>query len=381
MLVGPWRRSLGGCKSEQRNVVQKISTLLPKAIWEAFSNSPPWWMTNSGCTVEPFNEPSARWWAANKNQEGCGFKAGQSRMINTLGNALATKKLIGTTVSAADENSIEEALSQAKEYDDSSLAFISQMNTHSYYGKSFRKEFGDLVAKYGKRLWQSESGPLSWPGGNQFDVSLWMADVIIKDIRELHANAWIDWQSLSGGIWSSFTTDYGRQKAVPNKRFFMHAQFSRFIRPNSRILTSDDVNTLVALVPSTGNLVLVILNPLTGPKDYLVDLSRFNQIGPLASVYRTSAQEDLVKLKDIPVQNQKFLVELPAQSISTFTLKVAIPMVIKLNLTQKLFSTSAYLFQINPRGTMSISPACLGWPKALDAKGRHVSTNTRLDSR
>ena len=94
-------------------------------ILEAFSNSPPYWMTKSGCasgstdgsnnlkddsydafadyltevvkhyrdsfgitfrTLEPLNEPNANWWKANGGQEGCHFSpANQQTIIKAVG--------------------------------------------------------------------------------------------------------------------------------------------------------------------------------------------------------------------------------------------------------------------------------------------------------
>ena len=88
----------------------------PDAVFEAFSNSPPYWMTISGCsaghedpgkdnlapsnyaafcdylidvckhykdeygiefkTLEPFNEPTSRYWNYMGSQEGCHFDKG-----------------------------------------------------------------------------------------------------------------------------------------------------------------------------------------------------------------------------------------------------------------------------------------------------------------
>ena len=136
----------------QRTIAIELSKRVKDPIFEAFSNSPPWWMTKSGCvsgssdgsdnlkedyfddfadylsevalhfkkewgitfrTVEPFNEPSAGWWKSNGGQEGCGFKNNQTKMIVELGKALQKKGLFPeTSVSAADETNIGDALTR-----------------------------------------------------------------------------------------------------------------------------------------------------------------------------------------------------------------------------------------------------------------------------
>jgi len=210
-------------------------------------------------------------------------------------------------------------------YDDTALSFTSQMNVPSYNGKNSRAAYATVGAQKAKRLWQSESGPLSWPGGNQMDVSLWMADVIIRDIKEMKVNAWLDWQVLDGGVWGSITPNYTQQTVVPNKRFYMHAGFSRFIRPGGQIIDSDRDSTMAVWVPSTGNLVLVILNSQTTNRNYVVDLSRFNSVPATATAYRTSTNEDLVQQPDVAIQNQKLTVIAMARSINTYVVKVAAP--------------------------------------------------------
>src|SRR5690606_2877907 len=106
---------------------------------------------------------------------------------------------------------------------------------HTYSGWEKRSAFAALGPLHKKRLWASESGPLHRPaGGSQLDVSLWMADVIIRDIREMQVNAWLDWQVIdASAAWRSIEVNQSRQTFAPNKRFFMHGNFSRFIRPGS----------------------------------------------------------------------------------------------------------------------------------------------------
>ncbi len=390
----------------QRNIVAQIAASGKPIIWEAFSNSPPWWMTISGCaagntngadnlkptyfnafadyltevvkhfrdswgisfrTLEPFNEPSAGWWKINNNQEGCGFLNNQNSMVKILGRSLQSKGLNGITLSAADENSIADAVTGIGKYDDTALAFVSQLNVHSYNGKPSRAAYAAVGTQKAKRIWQSESGPLTWPGGNQMDVSLWMADVIIRDIKEMKSNAWLDWQVLDGGVWGSITPDYTAQTAVPNKRFYMHAGFSRFIRPGSQIIDSDKDSTLAAIVPSTGNVVVVILNSQTTNRNYVIDLTRFNTLPATASVYRTSTNENLVQLTDIAIQSQKLTVTAMARSITTYVVKAYTPTSINMRKNEARFGSSL----LNP-GNPDGSVLFLDGNKTRDLRGKSI---------
>jgi O-glycosyl hydrolase len=348
----------------QRNIVDALAAKGKKInqpiIWEAFSNSPPWWMTVAGCadggsncadnlksayfgtfadyltevlkhfrdslgvtfrTIDPFNEPSAGWWCGDNNQEGCNFKKDQPRMVKLLGKSLAAKGLFpATSVSAADENSINAAVSGIKTYDDSALSYVSQINTHGYSGRS-RANFSAFAALAGSRkkiLWMSESGPLSGTGGQ--NIALFMAQNIIEDLNYMKVSAWIDWQSYAGGgDWETIRVDKNSLGVVPAKRCFMQAAFGRFIRPGSRIIESGDSNALAAIVPSTGNLVVVVRNGLAASTGYTFDLSKVSRLPAAVRVYQylAASYKTLSKLSDIEISNKQFTLTAPGQSVTT----------------------------------------------------------------
>jgi O-glycosyl hydrolase len=355
----------------QRRTMAFLRRKTRNPIWEAFSNSPPWWMTKSGCvsgntdgsnnlkedyyddfadylvsvtrhlqetdsvvfrTLTPFNEPNSNWWKENNNQEGCMFsRATQPRMIQEVGkrlkalNTLNTQGLTGTTLSAADANGIAEMVGNANSYDSLTLSFISQFNTHSYSGSDAdRRSMAGIAKSKGKKLWQSETGPLTWPGGDQFAVAMWSAALILRDLRELRAEAWIDWQVAGGGIWGVIDYTKSNQTSRMNKKGFAYSQFSRFIRPGSTIIASDNANTLAALVPATGSLVLVAVNAGSTPVEYAFDLGKFQTLPQAAQVYRTSSTQNLAALADIAVQSKSIALAAPALSVTTLVLKGAV---------------------------------------------------------
>lgn len=342
----------------QRAIALELAKRVKDPIFEAFSNSPPWWMTKSGCvsgssdgsdnlkedyfddfadylsevalhfktewgltfrTVEPFNEPSAGWWKSNGGQEGCGFKNNQSRMIVELGKALQKKGLFPeTSVSAADETSIKQAHDQLGNYTAEALSYLGQVNTHSYSDGSYRKQLFNRAFGLNKRLWQSETGPLSKSGDEH--IALWMANVIIQDLRDMHAEAWIDWQiGDPAENWRSLALNHSKQTFTPNARYYMHAAFSRFIRPGSRIIDSDNGNTLAALTPD-GALVLIVRNSGSSDVKYNFDLSEFVKIGTSAKVVRFELPGSLTKQSDIAVSGKSLSMTAPAQTITTMVI-------------------------------------------------------------
>ena len=345
----------------QRNIAFALAKMAKDPIFEAFSNSPPWWMTNSGCvsggvngadnlksdyfddfadylsevakhfkeewgitfrTIEPFNEPSAGWWKANGDQEGCGFKNKQSEMIVELGKALKKKGLFpATSVSAADESNIGDALARFNSYSAEARSYMFQVNTHSYSGYDSRAKLYNAAFAADKRVWQSESGPLHRSGN--LDITLWMADVILHDLRDMHASAWVDWQlSDPAENWRTIAVDHKKQTFSYAPRFYMHAAFSRAIRPGSRFIDSDNSNTLAA-IREDSSLVLVALNTGSSDVKYTFDLGKFTTIGKKAKIHRFTLPAALKADADIDVTNNAITVTAGAQSIVTMVIENA----------------------------------------------------------
>lgn len=348
----------------QTSVLAQLITTGQAVIVEAFSNSPPYWMTKSGCasgssdgannlkddaydafagyltdvvkhyrdelgitfrTLEPMNEPNANWWKSNGSQEGCHFSASnQQQIIKAVGAQLKSKGLSETELSASDENSMDDAYGIMSGYDATTLGYLAQMNVHSYAGTR-RKELKALATSKGKRLWQSESGPLSVELASNTDSALFMAGRIITDLRELQPAAWIDWQVVDTSTnWTSFSINDAQQTGTPVKRFYMHANFSRYIRPGAVFVEVDDANMVAALAADGSSLTLVVRNGDTAKAaSYTFDLTALASVGSNVEVYRTSASEDLVHLSPIAVQNWAFTATIPAYSVSTYVLSLA----------------------------------------------------------
>ena len=345
----------------QRTIAIELSKRVKDPIFEAFSNSPPWWMTKSGCvsgssdgsdnlksdyfddfadylsevalhfkkewgitfrTVEPFNEPSAGWWKANGGQEGCGFKNNQTQMIVELGKALKAKGLFPeTSVSAADETNIGSALSQFNGYSGEALSYMFQVNTHSYSGGENRAKLFNAAFAKDKKVWQSETGPLHKSGDE--NIALWMAGVILADLRDMKASAWVDWQiGDPAENWRSLALNHSKQTFTPNARYYMHAAFSRFIRPGSRIIDSDNGNTLAA-VRGDSALVLVVRNSGSSDVKYEFDLRGFDRIGASAKVYRFELPGSLTPQSDIAVADKALSMTAKANTVTTMVIEGA----------------------------------------------------------
>ncbi|KNY30264.1 glycoside hydrolase [Pseudobacteroides cellulosolvens] len=350
--------------ANQRNVLNRLiergKSYSYDMILEAFSNSPPYWMTKSGCasgntdgsnnlkddyyddfaeyltevvkhfkdewgitfrTLEPLNEPNVNWWKSNGGQEGCCFTvSAQQKIIKEVGARLKSKGLTGTTISAADENSIDTSVASIGAYDSTILSYISQINTHSY-GGSKRTQLRDLAKSKGKKLWQSESGPLNFTG-DMMDSNIMLSQRIVKDLKEMQADAWLDWQIIDGGNWGSIYVNNTAQTFTLTKKFYMHSNYSRFIRPGYTIIGADNAVTLAAMSPDKKQLVIVATNASkTDTTSFTFNLSKFANVKSTVDVYRTSSSLDLAK-SSVNVASKNINDTLPAYSINTYVVSL-----------------------------------------------------------
>ena len=219
---------------------------------EAFSNSPPYFMTESGCSsgaeianknnlredsynafaaymadvieywnqegiisfssVSPLNEPYTDYWSANSNkQEGCHFEQGdaQSTILLALDKELEAKG-IDIIISGTDETSIDVAIASYGALSQAAKDVISRIDTHTYGGSS-RKELSNLAKQEGKNLWMSEVDGSFVAGtkAGEMGAALGFAKRIILDLDELKASAWILWNAVDMHVDSNigYTSD------------------------------------------------------------------------------------------------------------------------------------------------------------------------------
>lgn len=203
----------------QRWWVERLAADQQITHWEAFSNSPPWFMTKSGYvsgqvstnkgenllpeaeqkfaaymkksvellekgsgikvdTIDPFNEPNSGYWSTTidsvtgkpptsytQKQEGALiYPPAQDRVTQLLAGELAKD---GTTtdavISAMDETDPTKFMNNWNAYSQQAKDAVAQLNVHTY-GTNDRRRVRDLAKSTQKPLWMSEVGG-SW-GGN-----------------------------------------------------------------------------------------------------------------------------------------------------------------------------------------------------------------------
>jgi O-glycosyl hydrolase len=234
--------------------------------WETFSNSPPWFMTESGYvsggfnanadqlkadsvddfaaylagatklleksegikvdTIDPFNEPNTGYWSTRLGSDGepvGGRQEGahigpelQQKVLAALAPALKKAK-VKAEISAMDETNPSIFSTNWNSYSQASRDLVGQMNVHTY-GTGQRTAVRDLAKAADKPLWMSEVEG-DWGDGQSFTdmrPGLGLAQQIVNDLRELEPKAWVFWQpvedydnmkpggeSAKGGNWGS----------------------------------------------------------------------------------------------------------------------------------------------------------------------------------
>jgi O-glycosyl hydrolase len=364
--------------SNQRKILQQlIASRIDKAGVNdiqlvAFSNSPPYWMTVSGCSagsvegnvcnlksdmfddfagyltdvtmhyhddlgitfnyIEPFNEPDANWWKALGGQEGCYFSNSQQMtMIRELYQKLEEKNMLSyCQINANDANSLNNGLNALNAYSSAGdiVSKLGLVSVHSYGGNN-RTGLASWAQNNNKKLWQSESGPL-YVGDSYESQLMIMADRTITDLRDLKCTGWCDWQLGGGGDlsnpWAQIVSDYNDDlnPIARNTNYYMRAQFSRYIKPGYTIIESSADNSVAAISPDEKELIVIISNSKLYTQNYTVDLADFSDFGKVVQ-FRTRAQESLgIKNSEdrFTITGNSFDSDVQSESVTTFIIPV-----------------------------------------------------------
>ncbi len=238
-------------------------------IAEAFSNSPPYFMTNSGCSsgaqkssednlradcykafaaymadvvvhwakeglveftsTTPMNEPYTSYWGANSpKQEGCHFDQGNSestiiveynaelqRQLEATTDAKVKRALSNLIICGTDETSIDTAITSYNKLSADAKNIVQRIDTHTY-GGSKRAELCDLAEREGKNLWMSEIDVGGKAGTNAGEMApaLCFAQRIITDLNGLKASAWIMWNAIDVHIDRNSTSKYDAKESI-----------------------------------------------------------------------------------------------------------------------------------------------------------------------
>lgn len=329
----------------QRNIALAALEANPDLYFEGFSNSPPYFMTVSGCSsgaenagddnlapehyadfgkfiadvtkhmkdeygikfqsYSPMNEPDTTYWGAySPKQEGAHFSPGetQSGTIIATRKALDNAGLTDVLVAGMDETDIDKSITNYALLTDEAKAALGRIDTHTY-GGSQRAKLKETAVNAGKDLWMSEVDG-GWDGFG-------LANRIILDMNGMQPSAWIMWDIVDFHKDSEFTTPDGTKSEANNKldpkatlwgvamadhdtetlelsnKYYFFGQFTRYINPGDTIIASSN-NTLAAYNKESGDIKIVAVNQGSEDLSYEFDLSAFVAVGDTVTEIRTN---------------------------------------------------------------------------------------------
>ncbi len=285
----------------QLNVLKAASKAAGQdAYIEVFSNSPPYFMTVSGCStgnfkseedniradayddfaeylahvthymmkklkldvksISPMNEPNTNYWPAfNYKQEGCHIDAGesQSKLLVETKKALTRYGIDNIILTASDETNPGKQREEIKLMTPQARAAINRISAHTY-GVNGIRELGQLAKEENINLWMSEVDGNGTAGTNAGEMSaaLWLANKIINDITAMEPSAWVLWQVIDthvskegykgrvdkgplqtmGGYWGTAYANHDTEEIVLTQKYYAFGHFSKYIRPGSSLI-------------------------------------------------------------------------------------------------------------------------------------------------
>lgn len=229
----------------QRWWVERLAEEQQITHWEAFSNSAPYFMTESGYvsggfnasseqlkpaaekqfatylatvtvhledeygiafdTLDPFNEPNTNYWGTTL-QNGVpvggrqeGMHMGPARQVGLIDDVDAALAASGTDagLAAMDETNPGIFATNWAGYPAATRELVDRLNVHTY-GTSGRLAVRDLAKQADTDLWMSEIEG-NWVSGynpTSIENGLGIAGRITDDLRELEPKAWVLWQPV-----------------------------------------------------------------------------------------------------------------------------------------------------------------------------------------
>ncbi len=364
----------------QRNIALAAQKANPDIYFEGFSNSPPYFMTNSGCSsgasdasqdnlksdmiddfaryiadttkhfkdefgiefksYSPMNEPDTSYWGElSPKQEGCHYTPGemQSSTIIETRKALDNAGLTDVLVAGMDETSIDTTVRNLDKLTDEAKEALGRIDTHTY-GGSQRAALKAKAISMNKNLWMSEVDG-GWDGFG-------LAERIIDDMNGMQPSAWIMWDIVdfhkdslfmapdgtypeannsitdTASLWGVAMADHDTETLILTNKYYAFGQFSKYINPGDTIIASSN-DTLAAYNKKNGDIKIVAMNASTGNKEYIFDISAFLNPGSTVKEIRTSdSGEKWAEITEgTTLSDKKITTTLKARSVTTYIIE------------------------------------------------------------
>ena len=346
--------------------------------FEAFSNSAPYFMTESGyasgntdgtkdnlradqydefaaylakvvdhvekadgvnfSTVSPVNEPNTNYWHARGGQEGSHWDPASQGKMAVATRAALDAEGVDAVVASPDETNPDTFIKDWAGWTTAARAAVGRLNVHTY-GTSSRVAPRDLSKLSGKDLWMSEVdlGPGGVPQNfEDMRPGLALSQRISEDVAQLEPRAWVLWQSIEnyrnmlpsaenqnwGLIQVDFLTDTpGAEPVRKNKKYWTMAQYSRYIKPGDHVIHTNNPDTVAAIRPNDSSATVVYRNASDTPMPVRVDLSGFAKVRDgIAHAVSTTAKQNLAKASPAQVRDGVLTAVVDPGSVTTFSL-------------------------------------------------------------
>lgn len=348
-------------------------------LFEVFSNSPPYFMTESGYTsgnwdswddnlrsdqyenfaiyltsvaqylqddmdidihsLSPVNEPNNGYWGAKGDQEGSNWSnESQAKIINEVSKQMDSLDL-DTKLSAMDETNPQVFREGWNSYDKKTKDNVGQMNVHTYWPEQ-RSPIRDISKGEDRHMWMSEVdiGPDGIPQDfDDIEPGLEFSKQITSDIKNLEPEAWVMWQAIEDEVnmnednenmnWGLIHVDFdpddfNQLKINKNKKFYTMGNYTKFIRPGDQFINTDNKNTSAAINKEDDKVVVVYTNDTDSEQTIDVDLTKFESVGKFATAtpYVTSEKENLTQKEEVDVDKEVMSTTVDSESVTTFVI-------------------------------------------------------------
>ncbi|MFJ5830969.1 RICIN domain-containing protein [Streptomyces sp. NPDC093089] len=398
--------------------------------FEAFSNSAPYFMTNSGLvsgnwnawhdnlrsdqyerfaaylsgamkraqdatgvtfgTLSPINEPSTNYWGAGGRQEGSHWStASQANMITTM-RAKLNADGVNTPIAAMDETNPNLFRTNWDAYSTAAKDAVGKLNTHTY-STGGRIGARDIAKGTAKPLWMSEVDLGGSVGQSFTDMSpaLDLSQRVNEDFRELEPSAWVLWQAVEdyenmtpsreNSNWGLIQTDFTPADAATepirkNKKYWAMANYTKFVRPGARVINTDNADTFAALRPAGQGAVVVHTNPTNEPQRLTLNLSGFQTVGTGAvERYTTDGTKNLQRESDLTPAGRTLTATVGAGSVTTFVL----PGATGVNVSDTTAPTGAARQLLNDNSGKALAVATSGGQSTLVQRNSSPTTTSQ----
>lgn len=288
-------------------------------------------------SIAPFNEPSSGKWRFPVLQQGLNLSFDdQVSLMGQLKVQLNEQAVSDISISSADDRDPSAAWRSHEAMKSKGIDMMGvsakaadlygKVNVHTSDNSSPFRNNGERDklrgSVSGKKLWVTEYNDSDSSGAA-------MAQSILDDVNHLRPTAWVYAQVIEPyGTKGMINANFHMMPADSNVRgkptgisakYFVFAQFSRFIRPGQKILGSSDDKTIVAYDAASKKLTFVSFNNVNSDQTIEFDLSAVKSWNTNATHMMTRVDgSKLYKSKAFKTLTKKIRWTAEPNSISSF---------------------------------------------------------------